>query len=321
MPQITIAGASTALNQFCTQFSPKIAQTLKQGLEFERDFDFVPTEHTYVTPSVSVSNVLQPYQYQFTPNNDATFTAEQFTLKPGKVDLKFTQEELEKFYDKWACKWFDLGQSMMEKNPFSEYMISNHIMPQLMEDWNMASWAGVRVEPTAGTAGTYLQSWNGYKKVITDLITAGKVVPIATGAPSSGAMVDWVRSFCYGMPELYRTAAGKIYMSATNAARYSEDYMEKYPRAQEVVQNPNAPVVRVDHFNKMVVGVNAMAGSNRIFFCPDSTNNEIIGTKINKPVYPVFRFQEQDRVLKVLSEAWRFYGFEFPGHLYVNDQA
>jgi len=309
------------MNQYCAEFSPKIAQKLKQGLEFERDFTVVPTEHTYVTPSVEVSHLLQPYQYQFTPNNVSTFGGEEFTLKPGKVDLKFTQEEMEKFYDTWACKWFDLGQSMMEQNPFADYMIANHIMPQLIEDWNMASWAGVRVEPTAGTAGTYLQSWNGYKKVITDLIAASKVVPIATGAPSSGVMVDWVRDFCYGMPELYRTAPGKIYMSATNAARYSEDYMEKYPRAIEVTNNPNAPVVRVDHFNKMVVGVNAMAGSDRMFFSPDSVNNNIIGTKRGKPVFPVFRFQEQDRVLKVLSEAWRFYGFDYPGHLYVNDQA
>lgn len=317
---ITVSSAVTALNQYCTQFAPQIAQLLKQELEFERMLPFVPCENTYVSPSVTISHPLQPYQAAFTPNNTESFSAVENRLEHGKVDLEFDQLQLEEFYDKWACNWFELGKSMLD-NSYARYILETHIRPQLVEDMNLASWAGVRVNPTPGTAGTYLQSWNGFKKKIEDADTAGDLTPIATGAPTSGAMVDFVRDFCYGLPITYRYKAGKIYMSATNAARYSEDYMEKYPRAVEVTTNPNAPVVRVDHFNKMVVGINAMEGSDRIFYSPDVTNNIIIGTRKNQPVYPVFRFQEIDRKLKVLSECSRFYGFEFYGHLFINDQA
>lgn len=320
MPNITIATTAAALNQYSTTFAPTIAQGLKQELEFERLLPFRTADRTYVRANVSVNRALQPYQPDFTPNNAESFDAVENTLQPGKVDLQFTQADLEEFFDAWMINWFELGKPATEWS-YPRYILENHIMPQLMEDINLASWAGQRVNPTAGTAGTYLQSWDGYKKKIADAITAGKLTPIATGAPASGSMVEWIREFCHSLPTPYRFKAGKIYMSATNASRYSEDYAEKYPRASDVINNPNAPVVRVDHFNKTVVGINAMEGSDRIFFSPDITDNIIVVSKRGMPAYPVFRFQEFDRTLKVLSEMSRAYGFEYWDHLFVNDQA
>lgn len=316
---ITISGTATALNQYCTAFAPNINQKLKQDLEFERFLPFVSCERTWVEPNIVVGNILQPYQSSFTPNNSEIFDAVENTLEHGKADLEFTADQLEEFYDAWACNWFELGKNPQEWT-YPRYIIENHIMPQFIEDMNLASWAGSRVDPTPGTAGTYLQTWNGFKKKIADAITAGKLTPVATGAIDPEEIVDQVRDWVRSIPVPYRYAAGKIFMSVTNAQYYADAYAIKYPRASMIVQTPDMPYLKVDHMNKLIVGLNCMEGSNRIIFFPDVTQNMIVGTRRGQPVYPALRFEPFERKLKVMSEISRFYGFRFWDHLFVNDQ-
>jgi len=317
---ITISNAVTALNQYVTEFNPIINQQLRQGLEFERMLTFVQCERTWVESNVVIGNILQPYQSGFTPNNTETYSAVENTLQHGKVDVIFEADQLQEFFDSWKAEWFELGKSAMEWT-YPRYVFENHIMPQLLQDMNNAAWAGVKTTPTAGTAGTYLQAFTGYRKVIADAITAGKVTPIVTGAPVDGSRIQWVDDFVFGMPAIFRTIPGNILMSATNAAKYAKEYQKTYQFNAQVSSNPDQPIYRVDHFKKMIVGINAMEGSNRMIFCPDVTRNMIIGTRRNQPVMPQLRFQEFDRTLKGLAEISRFYGFRFWDHVFVNDQA
>lgn len=317
---ITIENTAATLNQVAVTYDRQIHQTLKQGLEFERDLTFVQTEHTFSAANISVTGGLQPYQAAFTPNNEEAFDAVENELQHGKIDLEFDAIQLEEFYDSWAPGWFELDKSpdMWE---YSRYVITNHIMPQFMDDLNEASYNGARVAPTPGTAGTATQSFDGYKTKIAAAITAGSLTPIATGALVSSTMHDQVRDFCLQLPKRYRMKAGKIYMSSTRALEYAEDYAANKPRTVEVISNPDNPVYRVDHFNKVIVPMDCMEGSDRFIFSPDVTNNMIIGTRTGQSVYPRLRFQIFERKLKVLAEFSRFFGFRFWDHLFVNDQA
>jgi hypothetical protein len=318
---ITIAATAASLNQFHSTFNNDIIQTMRQGLEFESrpDIQAVPAEHTYSAPNVSLSDLVQAYQWQFTPNNSETFDSVENVLQPIKVDILYTAEQLEKFYDKWQTNWFELGKNPLEWT-FPRYMWEMVILPKVIEEINLNSWKGEYSAPTPGSAGNSINSVDGYAKKIADAITAGNLTPLATGPLLANTMVDQVEGFCDAIPTPYRDQPGFIYMSKTNAKKYFRDYRGLFGFGAGVGTNQNEDL-RVDMTNKNVVGIAAMEGSDRIFFSPATTGNIIYGTKRGMPLLPVIRWEPHERTIKGFAEFYRFYGFEYWGHLFVNDQA
>lgn len=320
MPNINIETVGNALGQYCARYSNRIQQELKQSLEFEQVFNFVPCEHAYNGQEIKVNNLLQPYQKTFTPNNNQTHSGILNILEDGKIDLSFDWTEMKKFQDKWRANWWQPGTAESEWT-YPRYIMDTVIMPQVIEDINLASWAGVRVEPTPGVASPFLETWDGFKKQIEDKITEGAIVPIATGAFTDATIIDQIRDFCKQLPLLYRKKMGTILMSPTNALMYSEAYQVKYPRREVNIKYQDKEYLRVDHFNKMIKEMNCMEGSNRIILTFKGLDSLIIGVRQNAPVYPSFRFFTEKRQLDIISEISRFYGFETVMHLFVNDQA
>jgi hypothetical protein len=78
--------------------------------------------------------------------------------------------------------------------------------------------------------------------------------------------------------------------------------------------------LRVDDYNKQIVGVTAMEGSDRIVCVFDNQESMIVGTRIGYPQYFNFRFEPVDRNLKCFAEIYRFYNFETTKHCFVNEQ-
>lgn len=316
---ITIESAAEGLNQYAVLYESRIEQDMKQGLEFENRLPFVACDRTYSVPNIQVADVLQPYQSAFTPNNTETFDAVENTLQHGKIDLEFDAAQLEEFYDAWAVNWFQLDRSPTEWS-YPRYVIENHILPQFVEDLNLASWSGERVSPTPSVAGAASEAFDGYHKKIKDAITAGSLTPITTGALVESTIVTQLRDFVQDIPIPYRMKPGTIFMSTTNAEHYAHQYRITYPHTTIIKDDPNRPYMRVDHLNKVIVPVDAMEGSDRIVCHIDQTNNMIVGTRRGQSVYPRLRFEPFERKLKVMGEFSRFFGFKFWGHLFVNDQ-
>lgn len=316
---ISLEAAAVALNQVVVQKDRELQQKMRVGLEFEADLPFVQAEHTYMATNAEISNLLQPYQSQFTPNNTETWDSVENTLEHGKVDMEFDIAQLEELYDTMLANYFELDKSP-DLYDYAQLILNELVQPKLMEEINDASYNGVRANPTPGTAGNPRDSWNGYKKIITDAVAAGSITPIATGALQEATMEEQVREFCAGLPEAYRFRPGIIYMSATRALQYAEDYRANHPRQVDIVNNSDTPYYRVDNYQKVIKPMHCMAGSDRIIWCPETSRNMIIGNRIGQSPYPRYRFQVFDRTLKVLSEMSRFYGFRYWGHLFVNDQ-
>lgn len=316
---ITIEAAASGLNQFVQRFGSRIHQSMKQMLELENELPFVETEYAYTGQEVAITDILQPYQPQFTPNNEETYDGITSTLRPIKADLQFTAEQLEKFFAKWRANWFTPDSMDIERG-YAAYILNNHVLPQLTEELNSASWAGVYSAPTPGTAGAVLESVDGFKKAIADQITAGRLSPITTGAFTDSTIVDQVRAFCDDIPEPYRYRTGKIFMSKTLAQKYSDRYKAQYQGNSAVIADPNGLRLRVDDYNKQIVGITAMEGSSRIVCALDNMESLIIGTRTGFPRFFNFRFQEFDRTLKCMAEIYRFYSFETCLHCFVNDQ-
>lgn len=317
---ITIAAASAGLNQFVNKNSAKIHSLMRQELEFERELPFVQADYAYTGVETTVGSVLQPYQSQFTPNNAETFDGITSILRPIKVDLQFDDEQLQKFYSKWAANWFDPDPEG-KRMTYAQYMIQNHIMPLIIEDLNKASWAGAYSAPTPGTAGAVLDSVDGFKTQIATHITDSRLTPINTGVIST-MDVATVRAFVAGIPEPYRYRKGKIFMSKTHAQSYSDDYKSTYAGNSAVISGESVQGLRlrVDDFNKEIVGVTAMEGSDRIVCVFDAQESMIVGTRTGYPQYFNFRFEPVDRNLKCFAEIYRFYNFETTKHCFVNEQ-
>lgn len=318
---ITIAVAAAGLNQFVQQFSPKIHQSLKQELEFEAMLPKVQADYAYTGQDVTLAGIIQPYQAAFTPNNSESFNGITSYLRPIKADLEFTALELEKFQAKWKANYFTPDPDDIRSN-YAGYILGNHVLPQVAEELNSASWAGEYAAPTPGTAGAILESVDGFRLGIAAQITAGRLTPITTGALVAGTMVTQVRAFCDAIPEPYRYRAGTIFMSKTRAQQYSDAYKLAYSGNSAVIsdQAVSGLRLRVDDYNKTIVGVTAMEGSNRIVCVFDNQESMIVGTRTGFPDMFQFRFQEFDRKLKIMAEIYRFYSFETCQHMFVNEQ-
>jgi len=280
---VTIDAAATGLNQFVQRNSDRISQSLQVGLEFENELPFVEADYAYVGQDVAISGGFQPYQSQFTPNNTEAFDGITNILRPVKVDLQFTADQLEKFFSRWRANWFDADPNLIQSK-YAGYVIQNHILPSVIEDMNQASWSGEYAAPTPGTAGTATEAVDGFKKAIADQVTASKLTPINTGAITT-MDVSTVRDFCAAIPEPYRYRMGKIFMSKTHAQSYSDDYKSTYNGNSAVIneQAVQGLRLRVDDFNKQIVGVTAMEGSDRVVCVFDNLDSMIIGTRTGYP--------------------------------------
>lgn len=315
---ITITTAGTALGQYCVKYGNNINQTLRQGLEFESDLPKVSCDHAYQGQDVTITDILQPYQSAFTPTNQETFGGVNNILQIGKVDLSFDWSELIGFYDKWKCNWFEAGKDPRE-HTYPKYIMNEVVMPKVIDELNSVSWSGVYAAPTPGTAGAFGTTFDGFGQKIADAITATDITPINTGAFVSTTMVAQIRAFCQALPIRYRYVPGVIEMSKTNAQLYADDFAAKFPGRDVVETFHDKQYLRVDHLNKRIIGRTSMEGSDRIVLRFDNLPSMIIGTRSGLPTMPKFRVEVFERQVKVLSEFYRFYGFETYQNMFVNE--
>jgi hypothetical protein len=316
---LTLDAAPAGLNQFAVTKAPMIQAKLRQGLEFENLMTPRSADRVYSAPNATSGDLVQPYQWQFTPNNADTISAEELYLRKIKLDIQMTADDLEKFWDSYMVEWHEIGKDPIEWS-FPRYMYEQVYLPKILEEMNKNAWSGIYSAPTPGSAGLSVNSVDGYKKKIEDAVTAGDLTEYATGALVESTMVSQIESWIDSLPIPYRDAQGSIYMSPTNAKKYFRNYRSEFGYGAGVDNNANAEL-RVEMTNKRIVPINAMEGSNRILFFPATTNNMIWVTRRNYPTYFQIRWEKDERVIKGLAEIYRAYGFEFLDHLFVNDQA
>jgi hypothetical protein len=316
---VTIAATSAALNQHQVQFAAETRQRFRVGLEFESELPWATADEVYSAKNVSIGSVVQPYQPRFTPTNAETWDAVDLSLKPVKIDLEFTEEQLVKFYEKWLNEWFEGGKPAAEWS-YPRFITEEVIIPQAQEDLNSISWAGVFAAPTLGTAGAMLDSCTGFAKRIVDAITAGALTPVATGAYTSSNIREKLEDWMKAMPIAVRGLPGTVYMSDTNARNYYFDFRGDFQTATWDGLQKNGGLM-VDGFPVKVKGIKAMGASNRWIFVPDSQQNMVCVSRRGYPRDPQFIFDYNLYSVQVKAVIYRAYGFEYWQNVFVNDQA
>lgn len=317
---VTVAATAAGLNQFATTKASMIQQVLRTGLEWESELTPRACDNTYSAPNAVPTEIIQAYQSGWTPKGDVTLDAVENKLQKIKIDIELDGDDIEAFWNTYKVEWHEIGKDPIEWS-FPRYIWENVYLPKILEEMNYNAYNGSFLAPTVGTAGLSINSVDGYKTKIADAVTAGDLTEYATGAFVANTMVSQIESWCDSLPIPYRNQPGVIRMSETNATNYWRDYRDKFGTGNGVPGNGNTEL-RVDATNKRIVGMASMEGSNRIMFSPDTTRNVIWGTRAGYPTYFNIRWMQQDvRVIKGSAEVYRFYGFEYWDHLFVNDQA
>lgn len=317
MAEITINTVGNALGQYCTRYGNVLNQSLKQKLEFEQFLPKVSCDYAYQGLDVAHTHVLQPYKKTFSPNNEATFSGELNVLSYGKIDLSYDWSEIEKFLDKWQCNWFEAGKPEQDWS-FPRYMIQEVIMSTFDADVNEASWNGEFTDPgTNSTPGSYLTTWNGFKYHLEAFVGDSSLAPLIIGAIGDTTAVEQVREACALLPKLYRYAKGTIYGSKEDVHKYANDYEQKFPYRIANTAQQDDMYLKVDKYNKTLVGLDCMSEGDPLIFQFDGMPGMIVGTKTGISMFPALRFHVYDRELHVLGEFARFYGFETLKHTFV----
>lgn len=332
---ITLAATAEGLLEYDREFAPRIYEDVRVGLEFEGApvsstpgrtgnegiASQRPVLDAYDRASLTIGSVLQPYQQAFTPNLDVTADSISTRLQKGKVDILIEADDLEKLRTRWKAAW-GLWYNKDPKNwTFAKWLYVNRVYPQILDDLNAAAWGGVQQVATPNVAGTPLQAFTGYRQRLEDYITAGVIVPIPTGPIDRTNAFDKIETFVDGIPDAYSGKGGTIYASATIRRDYIRAYRDLHGTGNGVGGNGNDGAV-IDSTNINIVAINQMAGSQRLFFAPNGVEGFIYGTLVGQttPV-PKIRWEAFERTLKGLMEIHRFYDFERPEEVFVNDPA
>lgn len=317
----TTITASDVVSQFGAfyidqgQNDMNIHDTLREQFVDTGDFTVIDTEDTVLRESnVEYSEVLQAFQTGYTPKGGVTFKPKAIPLFNVKVDQLFYPDVLK---NSWLQ--FLLSNNLDRTTwPFVRWFIEKYVMGQIGADMVKNLYGAIRVEPTAGTAGTAAQAFNGLKKIMDDAVTAGTMTPIVTGAPSATALTwcNQIETFAQGVDELYWNQAMGIQMSRTLALRYTQGRRTKYNTYY--MQEPENKLFIEDFEDMTINGRGSMKGSSRIW--TTLKTNAIMGFKggANRSIVEV---EKVDRQVKVYTDFWVGLGFINDSLVWINDQA
>lgn len=319
MPSTTsIAVAADTLNRHAVAYNPQIQQVVRAGLEYQMDWTVRACDNTWSAPNAVVGEIIQAYQSAFTPKSSVAFDAEELKLRKVKLDIEFTADDLEKYFESWRVEWNEIGRDEAEWS-FPRYLYEVIMMPKIIEEENRNAFKGVFAAPTPGTAGVSLSSVDGLEKKLQDGVAAGKIVEIVTGALTISNAVNKIETFADGLPELVRNLPGRILCSHTYERFYARNYRELFGTGNGVAGNQNTGLL-VDFSNKRVEGRHYLAGSEGLIFVPDNRPNLVWGTRSGFPTMPQIRWKHDGiRVVKGTAEWYRFFGYEFPQEVFIND--
>lgn len=314
---LTIAGAADALLRYPVTYAKDIAAAMRLDNEWMADniSSQRATDHTYVAPTAVLTDVIQAYQCQFTPKGGVTLDQVANTLDQLKVDISITCDDINKFYASWLSDWYEIGKDPKVWS-FAKYLWTKLILPKVNEELNWNYYWGVKAAPTPGVAGSSVASMTGLSKKLDDYVTAGKLVPITTGAITTSNVVDRVETFVAALPPAQKRRPGAILVSQTIYEWYYKNYRLNFGTGNGVAGNDNIGA-KIDGTNKWLQPMTSMEGSQKLIWAPDL----IVGKRIGEADLPVPEVETSIRELKLSMVFHRFIGIEYFFNTFVNDQA
>lgn len=260
----------------------------------------------------TMTRVLQPFQKAFTPLDPLTITPVEIQSYKMKIDSSEYPDDLE-------ATWlgFLAADSLNRKDwPFVRWFMEEYLIPQAKEDFELLEvYNGVFAAPTPGTAGAAGTSMNGFKKLIADFITAGRITPITTGAPS-GTNTTWVgqvETFADAINTKYWGVKMQLAMSEMNARKFHRGYQTTYGKDTNYKDGKG----EVPFTNLTIIGLPSMGASNRIWCTPKGNSVRLMKKTENMDNMNI---ENVDRQVKLYTDWWTGVGFIIPEVVFCNEQ-
>lgn len=264
----------------------------------------------FVMTEMMFDELIQPYQKAWTPKGNAIFKPEILKVRPIKVDFTFEPKSLEA---QWIGYLKTNGSSPTEF-PFVAFVYQK-MMEKVGRELSNVTINGVYAAPTAGTAGAAAASMNGLLKVVTDAITATKIVPIATGAVNATNVRDKVEQMVDALPVDHRNQELAMLISPTLARLYFRRNRADFGGNIDYVSGQT----KVDFTNVTMVSPLYMAGSSRIIITPKE-NLFLLEDGVNEE--EKMEVQSNRREIEIMMDFKRGVGFGIIENMvWANDQA
>ncbi|WP_125077842.1 hypothetical protein [Rufibacter latericius] len=171
-------------------------------------------------------------------------------------------------------------------------------MPQAFEDYELNEvYKGVYVALGAGVAGAAGTAINGIRKAINDNVTAGRITPIVTGAPSATntVWVDQVEDLVDKISLRYQHILMNLAMQPSLVSRIQREYRAKYGKDTDY-KGSNGFV----YFSIVsIVGLPSMIGSNKLWATTQGNGIHLGKRTQNKNAMEI---ESVDRKVKFLTD-------------------
>ncbi len=320
-----IASTAAALNQQATRYKAGMNAVLRQDIVTLKHFKTVRVDYAYAAPNISLTgDLFQGYQSAFTPNNTETLTSETYVLQPVKIDIQWTATELNSFLASWDPSMSPLGKSVFDYKFFSDYLVANHIYPVARQAFEQKMiYKGVKVTPTAGTAGVAIAAIDGLELIINNAITASKMTGriVTVGTITSSNVFDKIKLFCDSLPEVVKAVPRKVLCAPEILDLYQYALYVKNGYVANVKDEGFDRSIKIPFSNKTLVACPSMSGKQRLILdASEMEDNLVFGLRNNGgDIVPTIRWQEFDRTLKGLGETQMFVGVENFQTLWISD--
>lgn len=294
-----------------SQNEKNLLKKLYKDAQFDSLFTYLPTTDTVIkNVKVASASVLQAFQKQFTPAGGVTFTPQTIYLDHIKADDEIYPDDIEKTYLGFLAA-NDLDRKTW---PIVRWWVEEVLMKQFIEDIEANAFTGVRVNPTAGTAGSPSGALNGFRKHIQTLVAASQTNVLATGAIEA-APIDFVtqlEEWVAMIDPLYKSKMElRISLSPELALKFRQGNRAKY----NLNWNQQSDLDSIVDFPRVKIQeVLNQAGSNKIW-CTDKRN---LVLAMKRPTEAVM-FGQDMRLIKASTDHHRTYAVVDPRLFWTND--
>lgn len=186
MSSIKLTDLAAVLGAFCRDNTDVLISELVNDPNLAEKFailDGIKDEHPLPFLTVGDDLVRPGNDREFNPAEDAIgFGARMLKVRDCKIDLQIFPADFEK---SWLGKKKKKG-SRGTDIPFEQFIMQQVIKKARRAMLNLAIYRGVYNVAGVTTASTM----NGFLKIIADEITAGKIIPVVTGAITQANCVD-----------------------------------------------------------------------------------------------------------------------------------
>lgn len=311
---LDLSNVTSLLGAYVRKYEKQIWQLVTQDIEFEKYMRKVSgVTDEYVITTGEVSELLQPYQNEWTPKGEADFLPRINKVRQIKVD--YTVNNLDDVYRTYLTFLATEGVDRKEW-PLVRYIVTELMVPKMREELAVLSAKGVYAAPTPGAAGASIDSVDGILTVVSDEITATNLTPITTGAITQADIIDKIEEdFVDALPTKYKSMATPIFMAEEMKMMYWRAYRGEFGGNANY---DGKQKVFVDGTKKEIIGIPELNGSQRMIH---TTKNNML-CMYDKIMTPnSMEVQKDKRAINVLTDFKRGYGFGNLSEVFVNDQA